>query len=160
MQLLLYWQAKCIQTKTVCKKTKVPHTASVTIWKHVCPRDTKHTAAQWLHSHLVCMNYAVHYLHEFFFFFFSLCVNRYSAQDQMQIMSQYLQSSQIAGKDSLWLNLLMSRLSLIRNQLLIQIHTLMFLETQRAYYTGPNTPSRPLYCHIVDLQVLGEPKGT
>lgn len=44
----------------------------------------------------------------------------------MQIMSQYLQSSQIAGKDSLRLNLLMSRLPLIRN-LLIQIHTLVFL---------------------------------
>lgn len=45
----------------------------------------------------------------------------------MQIMSQYLQSNQIAGEDSLWLNLLMSRLLLIRNQLLIQIHTLTLL---------------------------------
>lgn len=45
----------------------------------------------------------------------------------MLIMSQYLQSSMIAGKDSPWLNLLMSRLSLIRNQHLIQIHTLMFM---------------------------------
>lgn len=77
----------------------------------------------------------------------------------MQIMSQYLQSNQIAGKDSLWLNLLMSRLPLIRNQLLIQIHTLTLLQTQRAYCTGPNTPSFPLYCHIVELQVLGGPKG-
>lgn len=88
----------------------------------MCAPKTQNNVALLLYSHLVYINWAVRYLHEAF-----LCMNIYLVLDQMQIMSQYLQSNQIEEKDSLWLNLLMSRLPFIRNQLLIQIHTLMFL---------------------------------
>lgn len=71
-------------------------------------------------------------------------------------------SAEMAGKGSRWLNLLMSRLPLIRNHL-IQIHTLMVLQTQRAYCMGGTHASlslSPSTIHIVDLQVLVRTEGT
>lgn len=130
---------------------------SITICEYVCPRDTRHCctgAAQSFSLYkLQCLLFA---------WGLFLCLNRYSALDQMQITSQYLQSNQIAGKHSPWLNLLMSRLPLIRNQLLIQIRTLMFLETQRAYFMGPKHAFLFLCAVILSIYRClggGEPKG-
>ena len=82
----------------------------------MCAPETQNTAAQLLHSHLAYINWVVKYLYEAFFF---MCEQIFSPGSNANY-----ESVSAEQPDSLWLNLLMSRLPLIRNQLLIQIHTL------------------------------------
>lgn len=117
----LAWHTKCIQAKAVYRNVKriEPHVYYLYNNMQVCVPPKPQSFS--LHE-LGCLVFSLG-----FFFFFVMCEQIFSPGSNANFESVSAEQPDNREGTASGLNLLMSRLPLIRNQLLIQIHTLMLL---------------------------------